>query len=159
MNISVIAIHHRHHINDVFAPAWKTLEFMTIGEVLHLFKSINDDTIKSQVAAEFNIKQLVTFNNYMEVIKNVRNVCAHSNVLYDFTPERSIRKGPAMFKGIGANQNLNGALHVVLYMLKQVSVNRFNELKEEIENLIKEYSKYPKLADILQDVSGLKIIL
>lgn len=158
-NISVIAMHHRHHINDVFAPAWKTMEFMTIGEVLHLFKSIKDDTIKSQVAAEFNIKQLVTFNNYMEVIKNVRNVCAHSNVLYDFTPERSIRKGPAMFKGIGANQNLNGALHVVLYMLKQVSVNRFNELKEEIENLIKEYSKYPKLADILQDVSGLKIIL
>ena len=158
-NISVIAMHHRHHINDVFAPAWKTMEFMTIGEVLHLFKSIKDDTIKSQVAAEFNIKQLVTFNNYMEVIKNVRNVCAHSNVLYDFTPERSIRKGPAMFKGIGANQNLNGALHVVLYMLKQVSVNRFNELKEDIEKLINDYSKYPKIAEILRDVSGLKIIL
>ena len=95
----------------------------------------------------------------MVVIKNVRNVCAHSNVLYDFTPERSIRKGPAMFKGIGANQNLNGALHVVLYMLKQVSVNRFNELKEDIEKLINDYSKYPKIAEILRDVSGLKIIL
>ena len=135
------------------------MEFMTIGEVLHLFKSIKDDTIKSQVAAEFNIKQLVTFNNYMEVIKNVRNVCAHSNVLYDFTPERSIRKGPAMFKGIGVNQNLNGALHVVLYMLKQVSVNRFNELKEDIEKLINDYSKYPKIAVILRDVSVLKTIL
>ena len=28
----VIALHHRHHINDKFAPAWKTLEFMTLGE-------------------------------------------------------------------------------------------------------------------------------
>ena len=115
--------------------------------------------MKSQVAAEFNIKKLVTFNNYMEVIKNVRNVYAHSNVLYDFTPEKSIRKGPAMFKGIGVNQNLNGALHIVLYMLKQVSVNRFNELKEEIESLITEYSKYPKIAEILRSVSGLSIIL
>lgn len=99
MNISVIAIHHRHHINDVFAPAWKTLEFMTIGEVLHLFKSIKDDTIKSQVAAEFNIKQLVTFNNYMEVIKNVRNVCAHSNVLYDFTPRGLFVKALLCLRG------------------------------------------------------------
>lgn len=44
-------------------------------------------------------------------------------------------------------------------MLKQVSVNRFNELKEDIEKLINDYSKYPKLAEILRDVSGLKISL
>ena len=48
---------------------------------------------------------------------------------------------------------------VVLYMLKQVSVNRFNELKEDIEKLINDYSKYPKIAEILRDVSGLTIIL
>lgn len=53
-------------------------------------------------------------------------------VLYDFTPEKSIRKGPAMLKGIGQNQNLNEALHVVLYMLKQVSENRYNEWKKRL---------------------------
>lgn len=57
------------------------------------------------------------------------------------------------------HKNLNGALHVVLYMLKQVSVNRYNELKEDIEKLINDYSKYAKIAEILRDVSGLNLIL
>lgn len=151
----VIATHHKHHINDIYAPAWKTMEFMTLGSVLHLFTSIKDEDIKLKVAAEFNIKHLVTFKNYMELIKNIRNTCAHSNVLYDFTPEKSIRKGPAMLKGIGENQNLNGALHVVLYMLKQVSVNRYNQWKKEIDDLIEEYSQYPQVAQILHDIGGL----
>lgn len=155
----VIAMHHRHHINDIYAPAWKTMEFMTLGEVLHLFKSIKDETIKQRVATEFNIRRLATFVNYMQLIKNIRNSCAHSNVLYDFTPEKSIRKGPAMLKGIGQNQNLNGALHVILYMLKQVSENRYNEWKKEINDIILEYSNYPQVAQILQNIAGLKNIL
>lgn len=44
-------------------------------------------------------------------------------------------------------------------MLKQVSVNRYNELKEDIEKLINDYSKYAKIAEILRDVSGLNLIL
>lgn len=154
----VIARHHRHHINDIYAPAWKTLEFMTLGEVLRLFRTIKDDEIKLQIAAEFKIKKIVTFTNYMELIRNVRNACAHSNVLYDFTPEYSIRKGPAMLKGIGENQNLNGALHVVLYMLRQVSENRYNQWKKEIDDIIREYSQFPQVAQILQKIGGLRFI-
>ncbi len=154
----VIATHHKHHINDIYAPAWKTMEFMTLGSVLHLFTSIKDEDIKLKVAAEFNIKHLVTFKNYMELVKNIRNACAHSNVLYDFTPEKSIRKGPAMLKGIGENQNLNGALHVVLYMLRQVSENRYNQWKKEIDDIVKEYSQFPQVAQILQNIGGLKFI-
>lgn len=122
----VIALHHKHHINDKFAPAWKTLEFMTFGEVLHLFNSIKDENIKLQVANGFGVKKLVTFVNYLNLVKDLRNTCAHGNVLYDFTPEKSIRKGPAMMKGIGNNQNLNGALRVVLFFMKEISENRYN---------------------------------
>ena len=154
----VIARHHRHHINDKFAPAWKTLEFMTLGEMVHLFKSIKDDNLKLQIANEFGIKKLVTFENYLELIKDLRNTCAHGNVLFDFTPEKSIRKGPAMMKGIGENQNLNGALRVVLYMMKQVSQNRYKELIKEIDNLIDKYSIYPVVTNILNTVSGLNQI-
>lgn len=64
----VIAMHHRHHINDIYAPAWKTMEFMTLGAVLHLFRSIKDENIKQKVAAEFNIRHLAIFINYMELI-------------------------------------------------------------------------------------------
>ncbi len=151
----LIALHHRHHINDKFAPAWKTLEFMTLGEVVHLFKSIKDDKLKEKIANCFGIKKLVTFENYLDLIKDLRNTCAHGNVLYDFTPEKSIRKGPAMFKGIGENQNLNGALRVILYMMNQISENRYNELISDLDNIIGKYSQFPKVKSILYDIGGL----
>lgn len=153
--VQIISMHHRHHINDRFAPAWKTLEFMTLGEMVHLFKSIKNEDLKLQIANYFGIKKLVTFENYLELVKELRNTCAHGNVLYDFTPERSIRKGPAMKKGIGKNQNLNGALRIILFMMKQISENRYNDLIKDIDMLILEYSKYPVIEDILSSISGL----
>ena len=151
----LIALHHRHHINDKFAPAWKTLEFMTLGEVVHLFKSIKDENLKLQVANCFGIKKLVSFENYLDLIKDLRNTCAHGNVLYYFTPEKSIRKGPAMIKGIGDNQNLNGALRIVLYMMRQISENRHKDLLTEIDGLIDKYRKFPEVENILMNISGL----
>lgn len=153
--VQIISMHHRHHINDRFAPAWKTLEFMTLGEMVHLFKSIKNEDLKLQIANYFGIKKLVTFENCLELVKELRNTCAHGNVLYDFTPERSIRKGPAMKKGIGENQNLNGALRIILFMMKQISENRYNDLIKDIDMLILEYSKYPVIEDILSSISGL----
>lgn len=128
---------------------------MTLGEVVNLYKSLKDDALKTEIAKHFGIKQLVTFGNYLDIVKNLRNACAHGNVLYDFTPEKSIRKGPAMKKGIGENQNLNGALRVALYMMKQVSENRYNELLADIESLIAKYGENPEVNAILTSISGL----
>ncbi|MDE6643565.1 MAG: Abi family protein [Muribaculaceae bacterium] len=152
----IIGLHHSNHPKDKYAPAWKAIEYMTLGEILHLFKSIKDNKLKERVASEFGIKTLVTLESYLEVIKNLRNVSAHSNVLYDFTPEKSIRKGPAMMKGIGDNQNLNGAIRVVLYMLGQISNKRSLELLNEIEDLIAKYGVDQNVYKILLNISGFK---
>lgn len=152
----LIALHHRHHLNDKFAPAWKTLEFMTLGEVVHLYKSLRNNNLKERIAKEFGINKIPTFESYLNLIKDLRNTCAHGNVLYDFTPDRSIRKGPAMMKGIGENQNLNGALRVVLYMLGQVSTNRANELMVEIDALMTKYGNCSDVNKILIEISGLE---
>lgn len=151
----LIKLHHRHHINDKFAPAWKTLEFMTLGEVVKLFKSIKDEDAKLEIAKEFGIKKLPTFESYLNLIKNLRNTCAHGNVLYDFAPDYSIRKGPAMKKGIGENQNLNGALRVVIYMMSQISANRAKELIDDINSLIQRYSENNEVNAVLNNISGL----
>lgn len=152
----VLKLHHIHYPEDKYAPAWKAIEYMTIGEVAHVFRAIKDEDMKLKVANEFGLKTTITLQNYLELIKNIRNVCAHSNVLFDFTPEKSIRKGPAMMKGIGSNQNLNGATRVILYMLKQVSVKRHDELLNEIDALIAKYCKTQTVKDIIMNISGFR---
>ena len=59
-------------------------------------------------------------------------------------------------KGIGNNQNLNGATRVILYMLKQVSVKRHNELLNEIDTLIAKYCKTQTVKDIIMNISGFR---
>ena len=152
----VLKLHHTHYPEDDCAPAWKTMEYMTLGQVFHLFKTIQDEDVKNDIAHEFGIRTLVTLENYLEVIKNIRNACAHSNVLYDFTPEKSIKKGPAMIDGIGTNQNLNGATRVILYMMRQVSQKRANELQKDIDGLLAKYGANEEVKDILLNISGFK---
>lgn len=151
---SVIKWHHLRHPDDEYAPAWKTIEFMTLGEVFHLFKSLKNSRTRLLIAKEFGIRTIVTLENYLEVIKNMRNVCAHGNVLYDFRPEKSIRKGPAMMKGIEKNQNLNGAIHVIIYMLQQISDKRSQELQDDIKSLLSKYSESLAVKKILLSISG-----
>ncbi len=156
--IPEIARHHRKYLNDIYAPAWKTIENMTMGAMLSLYKAIRIEDLRIDISKHFGINYPVVFENYMELLRNLRNTCAHGRVLFDFGPEHSIRRGPAMMRGIGENQNLNGAIHVVLYIIKQISVNRYNEYKMEIETLIKRYGSYPMVRQILEEVSGLLLL-
>lgn len=153
---AVIKHHHEVYPQDEYSPAWKVLEYLTLGEVVKLFKEINDDTLKDQIANEFGIRTLVTFENYLDTIKSIRNACAHGSVLYDLKPERSIRKGPAMMRGIGDNQNLNGIVRVVIYMLSQVSKKRSTELVNEIDDLLKKYSVNETMSRIFLEITEFK---
>lgn len=155
-NQSVIKHHHRIYPQDQHAPAWKIIEYLTLGEMVNLFKRLKDDALKNQIAKEFGIRMLVTFENYLDVIKNIRNVCAHGSILYDLKPERSIRRGPAMMKGIGDNQNLNGIVRIVLYMLSQISQKRASELTTEIDDLLRKYGTNETITHILLKISGFK---
>ncbi|MED9995566.1 MAG: Abi family protein [Paludibacteraceae bacterium] len=152
----VIALHHRKYINDKYAPAWKTLEFMTLGNIVSLYNSLNNQELKQTIATQFNIKSKEVFENYINLILDIRNACAHGNILFDFTPQKSIRKGPAMMKNVAHNQNLNGALMIVLYMVKQVSQNRYNDLIKELNELIAEYTKKSASIEyVIKNISGI----
>lgn len=153
---SAIALHHKKYINDKYAPAWKTLEFMTLGNIIFLYQSLNNEELKHTIASHYKINRLGVFDNYLKRILDIRNACAHGNILFDLTPSGSICKGPAMTKDLAKNQNLNGVLKIVLYMIKQVSVNRHNDLVNEIQTLIAEYTqKSEVLRCIIQDISGI----
>lgn len=151
----VIKRHHIVHPDDAYAPAWKTIEYMTFGSVINLYGAIRDRAMKIAIANHYGIRYIEILENYLEIVRELRNYCAHGNVLYDFIPFKYIRRGPAEVSGSRNFRNLNGAVAVVLYMLKQISVHRYTEMIEEIKSLIEHYSQSPELAAIISNISGL----
>lgn len=76
----VIKRHHEKYINDRYAPAWKTLEFMTLGNLTALYQAIKDSKVKKKIALEYGCS-LKVFINYLESIRVIRNKCAHGSCL------------------------------------------------------------------------------
>lgn len=152
---SVIKEHHRHHRDDKYAPAWKTCEYMTFGSVLNLYKALKERHIKIDIANHYGIRYIEVLENYLEVVRELRNYCAHGNVLYDFVPFKYIRRGPANISGSVNFRNLKGSISVVLYLLKQVSENRYSDMMAEVNGLVERYSTNARVRGVLENISGL----
>lgn len=150
----IIKRHHKVHINDKYAPAWKTIEFMTFGSILKLFENLKSEIVKSQIARHYGIKSVNTFLNYMDMIKIIRNTCAHSGVLFDISLPLSIAKGPVGIMGGVQKSNLQGALLVITYILKQISENRANEMEGQLKELLTKVKLSQSNKDIIARCSG-----
>lgn len=157
-NTPVIKRHHQHHINDKYAPAWKTIEFMTFGSILKLYSNLRSDIIKSGIARYYGIKSVNVFLNYMETIKVIRNTCAHGGVLFDISLPLSIKNGPAgLLDGTNKN-NLKGAILVISYILRQISENRADEMGLKIDQLFNSDNHTQLVKEIIEKCSGYKIM-
>lgn len=69
-------------------PAWVALELMTFGNVLTVMKSFNQEAKQSLklnrfVKRKLNIDKYESLCNWMEAIRQVRNVCGHHNRLFN----------------------------------------------------------------------------
>ncbi len=150
--------HHKTHINDKYAPAWKTIEFMTLGAVIALFRAIIDRDTCRIICNHFGVKHLAIFNTYLSTINTIRNHCAHGNILYDISLPTSIRKGPAGAMSSSDYQNLHGAIRVIYYLIGHVSRNRQNDLKKELTDLFEKYKEVPEVYAIIQKATGIENI-
>lgn len=150
----VIRRHHQHHPDDEYAPAWKTLEYMTFGAILNLFNSIFSVDARRLVTKRFGISKLKVFQNYFMHICTARNICAHGSALFDVSLNQAITDGPAGQLSTTSNkQNLQGVFTIVHYVLTQISANRAADFKREIGILFDDFSKknphiYPQIAEI-----------
>lgn len=130
----IIKRHHDKYINDKFAPAWKTMEFLTLGNLTTLYQAIKDKEIKKEIASEYGCS-LKVFVNYLETIRVIRNKCAHGSCLYNIELSKGIKSKPAGIDNENRH-NIRGAVSVILYILGIISVNRKYELSKEIDNLL-----------------------
>lgn len=132
----VIKRHHDKYINDKYAPAWKTLEFMTLGNLTALYQAIKDTKVKKKVVTEYGCS-LKVFINYLETIRVIRNKCAHGSCLYNMALAKGIKSTPARID-VEDRHNIKGAYSVVRYMLNTISNTRSTELEDNLKALLTE---------------------
>lgn len=153
-----IARHHFLHRKSKFAPAWKTMEFMTLGEIQTLFENLLKVDDQLTISKSFHVNKTQVFINYIDTVRHLRNICAHGGVLYEMKLAQAIRKGPAgHFQGIEKN-SLYGTLAVVRFMLEKVSVNRAKEMWAQVCKLLSDLcTNHPNLQSVIEKTMGAKV--
>ena len=136
-NNEAIKRHHQKYPNDIYAPAWKTLEYMTFGDIITLLYNLKDNALKEKIADHYGIRNMNVFWSYMNTIRIMRNLCAHGHNIFDLNLQKSIKAGPLSSKmSDDMYHNLCGVLLVVFYLLHHISDNRKNELKVKLRELM-----------------------
>ncbi len=150
----VIKRHHYKYINDRFAPAWKTIEFMTLGNLCSLFNNVKDEELQKSIARHYKCG-LGVFLNYLETIRVIRNTCAHGGCIYNIKLPRSI-KGSAQVPISGENRhNISGIVSVIRYMVGMISENRLKDLDYQLSELLNK-QRSPFCKEIIELCTGFK---
>jgi len=157
-NNKPIKLHHVNHINDKYAPAWKTLEFLTFGNVFNIYKSIKNKELKEKISNEFGVVSLDKFYNLFKVVIDIRNSCAHGDALYDYRRPLGIAVIPAISFNNHDRSSLDSCIKVILYLLGSISKNRQNELNQEINNLFENFLDNKALRKIIIEIINYKFL-
>lgn len=128
---SAIINHHKNYRNVQYAPAWKTLEYLTFGQNQHLYKSLHSEKLKIEIAKSFQLKKHETFQNYLNNAVELRNICAHGGPLFDYKSKTPIAKIAA------ANVSAEYSETSLLYTIKHLafSMKNINSIDEDITNM------------------------
>jgi len=150
-NNKALKKHHEKHELDVYAPAWKALEFFTFGVLLNLYKNIIDEDIKKRVSECLGILNTNKFENLMSTVVLIRNICSHGDVLYDFKTPRGLSVVPNINYDGSDRNSLCACIKVISYFLGYISPNRQNNFHIEIDNLFKENQKNEIIKKIITE--------
>ena len=132
---NAIRYHHKRHKTDLYAPAWKTLEYMTLGEIIKLYKCLNDDDLRHKIADRYHVRNIKIMDSYLTNIRLLRNLCAHAHNIFDLRLNVSLLQGP-IDKMDEHHHDLVGCLLVIHYILSSISKNRADEMKHRIYDLV-----------------------
>lgn len=151
--------HHNKYINDKFAPAWKTFEFLTFGQVFKFYQSIQDENLKNEIANIYGLRDFSLLENYLKSIVNIRNICSHSGILFDYNQPIGIKRIPnKKYRFKNRNQaNLNASIRLILYILSKVSQNRADELEAKVKDIINKSKVNNVLNNIIETKIGFDI--
>ncbi len=149
-----IKMHHKKYLNDKFAPAWKTLEFLSLGSMFTLYTNLKKNEDKELISSQFGIRNINFFENYFQCLKNLRNICAHGGLLYDSKSAYSVKRGGVVNINSVDRHSLYARIRVVEYYLGIVSENRKSDFVQKIQQIFSEFADNQLLIRIVKDKVG-----
>lgn len=128
--------HHNKYSCD-YAPAWKVFEFLTFGQTFKFYSNLKNEELKKKISGVYGFREVGLLNNYFISLINIRNICSHNGILFDFNQSIGIKRIPNLKYRIKTNNttNLNASISLLLFILSKVSLNRANELEKELQSL------------------------
>jgi abortive infection bacteriophage resistance protein len=119
---------------------------MTLGGMETLYKNIKELQDKLTISKYFGVKKTAVFEQYIETVRRVRNICAHGGILFDLSLPKGITNGPAGRFSIHHSHKLTATIQVIEFLLQTVSKNRVKDMQQDIKEAFdRAISKNPKL--------------
>lgn len=125
-------------------PSNMALETLTLGKLSRLYKGLDNNDEKIEIANEFNLVSS-TLTSWLIYLTNVRNVCAHHSRLWNkkITADRPSIPSRKNYKFNGTmTDDFNTTMYGIISIMNRLllSFNPDNRFISKIENLIEEYS-------------------
>lgn len=143
--------HHINHPEDEFAPCWKVFEYLTFGAIITVFANIKDQSVKQIIADKYGIKDLDKFFKLLHTVRLMRNICAHSGVLFDYSLPKSVSSIPQITFNKGDRNSLDASIKVIGFFIQTISENRYKEFQIEIKSFFDERKKDSVLKQVIID--------
>lgn len=150
---SIISKHHTKYPNTSYAPAWKTFEFLTFGQIFKFYKHLKDEEIKKEIANVYGFRNYKMLENYFLAIINIRNMCSHNSVLYDYNQPVNIWKIPNKYYRVKSrnNNNLNASIRLILFIVSKISKNRAEELEVKLKDIFNNFKGNEEVLKVINN--------
>jgi abortive infection bacteriophage resistance protein len=150
--------HHKNHRKSKYAPAWKTLEFETLGTMQKLYEGILRVDDKLPINRLFGVADTFLFAHYINTMRFLRNACAHGHIIMDFKLPMSLRVGPAGRYSGSDKQRVICVIGVMRYFVKKISATSEKAMCKELKECFEDFfSTHPHLRSTVECLTKLKI--
>lgn len=149
--------HHKKYGGKV-APIWKTIEFTTMGFVENLYENLLLNADKCCISTEWDEPAISKFGNYLSVLREVRNACAHNSVIVDLTLSKPVMAGSQACPTIpmGEQNTLRSALRIIVYMLCYISATEATNMLIDLRDATKKLLLLaPQLRSFIEKKTGM----
>ena len=140
----VLRRHHAYYRNDKFAPAWKTIEFFSFGQLCKVYDGLQDINVKRDISQLYDIRNPIIFSRYLDALRRLRNACAHGHNAYDIALTKPLPSKGVVNIPAEQTPHIGGLIAVMKHFLDNMQRTSPSQFAEKLNALIAEQPPFVK---------------